>query len=630
MNKEKEILTTAQLSVGYGKKEVLTDVMLSLHPGEIMAVIGPNGCGKSTLLKTLMRELQPLCGTVYLEEKDLSHYKEKELAKKLSMVSTKRVHPGMMTCKEVVESGRYPYTGPMGMLSEKDKEIVAHTMLVTKTSDLAEKDIETVSDGQRQRVMLARALCQEPEILILDEPTTFLDIRYKLEFFDVLKRLAKEREIGVIISLHELSYVEKVADTVVCMKDHRIDRITSAQNFFSLEYLCNLFGGEEALYEKYTSLQREAFVYKGQKKLKLGYTTGSCATAGAMAGAKFLLAKERMEEMMLETKDGQKMPIPIDSINQTGKDCVMTSVKKNAGDDTDITDNMDVITTVTLIKEGIVIRGGKGVGIATKPGLNQPVGEAAINDGPRKMIAQVLRDVADENDYTGGFWVEISIPHGEEIAKKTFNPRLGIEGGLSVLGSTGLVEPMSEVALLETIRTEISVKTAGENKNLLLTPGNYGRDFAKEAFAIDLETGVKCSNFIGEAIDMAVSYGAKKVLLIGHIGKLVKLGSGIMNTHSKVADGRMETLAVCALEAGVSADLVRELLQCTSTQEAILQLEKKQAKEAVMECLLRRIKRQLDLRSGENMQTEVIVFSNEDGVLCASKEAMRMVSFFRA
>lgn len=597
MIEKKTLCSTHDLTVGYGKKKIVENISFSLHAGEIIALIGPNGCGKSTLLKTLTRELPPISGDIHLGEKDISDCNVKEIAMRLSIVTTKRIHPGMMTCQEVVETGRYPYTGRMGFLTQSDRAIVQKAMEDTNTTEFATADFETVSDGQRQRVMLARALCKEPKVLLLDEPTTFLDIRYKLEFFDALKRMAAQRGIGVIVSLHELSYVEELADTVICIKDHRVHRMGIPQEVMNPAYVSELFGVSKALFERYERPE-EQFIQKGGKKLRLGYTTGSCAAAGAFAAGAMLLSGERYENISLTAPDGRNLHVPVAKVKKMEESRATAVVIKDAGDDHDVTDGIEIVTSVTLTEKDIVILGGEGVGTVTKDGLNQPIGKPAINDGPRQMITAALKHMAEECGYTGGFEVTISVPKGVEIAQKTFNARLGIEGGISILGSTGIVEPMSERALLETIRAEISVKTKEGQNVLLFTPGNYGRDFAKDAYGIDIETGIKCSNFIGEAIDMASVYGVKRILLIGHIGKLVKLGSGIFQTHSKTADGRMETLAVCAIEAECPTEVVKKLLSFQTTEAAIDYMEETGCLKEVMGCLMKRINRNLEMRCG--------------------------------
>ena len=220
---EKVTLSARDLSAGYGSKVVLSDINFNLVEGQIISLIGPNGSGKSTLLKTLMGDLPPLKGSVSLIGRELGNLPRSEIAKVMAVMVTGNIRPEWMTCREMAASGRYPYTGLLGKLGKKDSEAVDEAMELTGTSDLASLYINEISDGQRQRVLLAKAICQEPRILILDEPTTFLDIRYKLEFLDILRVLAEKRRVTILMSLHELELVRLVSDRVICLKNGHVD-----------------------------------------------------------------------------------------------------------------------------------------------------------------------------------------------------------------------------------------------------------------------------------------------------------------------------------------------------------------------------------------------------------------------
>lgn len=634
-NMEKRYVIVAhQATVGYEKgKKVVSDIQIELESGKIMALVGPNGCGKSTILKTFTKQLELQSGKVLVLGEDFCSLTEKEIATRVSMVMTDRIHPELMTCKEVVETGRYPYTGFLGVLGDKDHQFVWESMKQTNCLDLADKPFGQISDGQRQRVMLARAMCQEPDLLILDEPTTYLDLKYQLELLEIIKHLAKEQSIAILMSLHELEYVKKVADVCICIKDGCVDCIGAPKDILTANYICRLFDLEEELYQQYSerndlSCEEASHMmhcYKGTKKLRYGYTTGSCVAAAVYAAGKLLLGEDALSSVVLKTPKGITVHIPVEQLMKVSDKEAICSNRKDAGDDKDATDGMLLETRLCLTDEGVHITGGKGIGKITLPGLQQPVGEYAINNGPREMIQESLRMLVSEYGYTGGFLVEISAPKGEEIAKKTFNPNLGIEGGISILGSSGIVEPMSEQALLQTIHAELAVKTSGGNHTVLLTPGNYGRDFANAEWGIDLDRGIKCSNFIGETIDMGYEFQVDKILLIGHIGKLVKLGSGIMNTHSKTADGRMETLAICGMEAGVEPELIKRILECISTDQALTILRDAGVLSQVMVTLIKRVMYYLNRRAYEGLQIEVIIFSNEFGVLGESDGAKQLL-----
>lgn len=365
----------------------------------------------------------------------------------------------------------------------------------------------------------------------------------------------------------------------------------------------------------------EEYVYKNHKKLRYGYTTGTCAAAAAKAAARMLLTGRRLDSISVDTPKGIPVTLLLTDIELT-KTRAVCAVQKDAGDDADCTDKIFIYATVCYgTDDDILIEGGTGIGRVTRPGLEQPVGSAAINSTPRAMIKkEVLAEIIDAG-YDGGMEILISAPSGVEIAKKTFNPRLGIEGGISILGTSGIVEPMSEQAIVDTIRLELSQKKSLGAKIALLSPGNYGQNFAMETWHIDLEHSVKCSNFIGDTLDIALELGFSQLLLIGHIGKLIKIAAGVMNTHSSMADARLETLSACALLAGADADTARGILHCTTTDNALQILADNQILEASMTIALEKILAHMRRRVGGEIQIEVILFSNVYGVLATSDYA---------
>ena len=235
-------LYTDRLSVGYDGRPLIEDIRLKVQRGEIMTLIGPNGAGKSTILKTLSRQLAPIAGAVYLDNRPIGRREDRELAQKLSIVTTERINPELMTCWDIVSTGRYPYTGRLGLLSQEDRQIVMESLARVHGEELAKQPFSCISDGQRQRVLLARALCQQPEVILLDEPTSFLDIRHKLELLDILKRLVREQRLSVVMSLHELDLAQKISDTVVCVHGDRIDRCGPPEEIFTESYIHSLYG----------------------------------------------------------------------------------------------------------------------------------------------------------------------------------------------------------------------------------------------------------------------------------------------------------------------------------------------------------------------------------------------------
>ena len=235
-------LYTARLAVGYGGKPLIENICLHVRRGEIMTLIGPNGAGKSTILKTLARQLTPMAGAVYLDKQALGQMAEKELAQRLAIVTTERIDPELMTCRDIVSTGRYPYTGRLGLLRAEDRTIVENALAQVHAGELAELPFAQVSDGQRQRVLLARALCQQPDVILLDEPTSFLDIHHKLELLDILKNLVRQQRLAVVMSLHELDLAQRVSDIVVCVEKSGALRMGPPEQIFTEENIRALYG----------------------------------------------------------------------------------------------------------------------------------------------------------------------------------------------------------------------------------------------------------------------------------------------------------------------------------------------------------------------------------------------------
>ena len=243
------IFRTEGLSAGYGRKVVLSGAEITAERGRITTLIGPNGCGKSTLLRTAAKQREPLAGTVFISGKSLRETGANELARKLSILLTERVSPELMTCRDVVSSGRYPYTGKLGILTAEDRKIVDESLRRTDAEAFADRPFQAVSDGQRQRILLARALCQQPELIVLDEPTSYLDIRYKLELLTILKRMVREENLAVLMSLHELDLARRVSDTVVSVAGDHIDSVGPPEEIFTRDYIAKLYHMEPGRYD---------------------------------------------------------------------------------------------------------------------------------------------------------------------------------------------------------------------------------------------------------------------------------------------------------------------------------------------------------------------------------------------
>ena len=374
----------------------------------------------------------------------------------------------------------------------------------------------------------------------------------------------------------------------------------------------------------------EEYIVKDGKKLRLGYTTGSCAAAAAKAAAVMLLTGRRLETVALLTPKGIRLELEVREV-ETGPGYVSCAIAKDAGDDPDVTGGALIFARVSRREEpGIVIDGGPGVGRVTKPGLDQPVGAAAINSVPRRMIRENLEEVCALADWSGGLEAVISVPEGERLAKKTFNPRLGIAGGISILGTTGIVEPMSDGALVGTIRAELSQRRAAGDRYVLLTPGNYGSEFIRDGLGLDPALAVQTSNFIGDALDLCRELGFSGALLVGHVGKLVKLAGGMLNTHSRWGDCRMEILAAHAGAAGAPPERLGELLECAACDDALRILREAGVYRETLERLTRRAAFHLSARAGEDLEVGTVLFSKVYGILGRTENAEALLNCIRS
>ena len=372
------------------------------------------------------------------------------------------------------------------------------------------------------------------------------------------------------------------------------------------------------------TIMQPLYIEKAGKKLRCGYTTGSCAAAASKAALMMLLSGEDIHNVSIKTPKGPVYNAEIMDIRRD-ESSVSCAVIKDGGDDPDVTSGAYIYSKVSLKGEsGIVIDGGEGVGRVTKPGLDQKVGEAAINSVPRKMISENIEEVFDRFKVKErGAVVTISVPTGKELAEKTFNPKLGIVGGISILGTTGIVEPMSDEAIVQTIRTEVRVRKAEGREILLAAPGNYGLSFLQEKYKIDESLPVMSSNFIYDTVRIALDEGFTKMIFAGHIGKLVKVAGGIKNTHSMYGDHRMEILTDLSKDY---KDLSKELSECVMTDGAVRIITEAGISDKVFPKLASEIKRHMEAFADNRMKVEVIVFSNENTELVSTADAHNMIS----
>lgn len=390
------------------------------------------------------------------------------------------------------------------------------------------------------------------------------------------------------------------------------------------------------------------------KKLRSGYTTGTCASAAAKAAALFLLTGIEPRKVSLTLPAGKCITISVSRCGEEREAGALQAcgfqVKKDAGDDPDITHGSWICAEVLELdaqameyqkRQGqgywldscpnLYLTGGSGVGIVTKPGLSCPVGHAAINPVPRQMILSAVEEVRRRAAYDGNLMIRIVIPEGEKLAEKTFNPRLGIHGGISVLGTTGIVKPMSEEALLATIRLEIHMRAVGGERVLLLAPGNYGETFLQEKWGIPIGKAVLCSNFIADTMHMITMEKLDAVLFVGHIGKLIKVSAGMRNTHSKYGDGRMQELALVTeqvLNDG-SQNVTEQIARCNTTEEAVGILKERGLAEQVLNAVAEKVQMQLTDWLDGRIEAQVVTFSSAHRVLGQTTRAINLLNEWR-
>lgn len=374
---------------------------------------------------------------------------------------------------------------------------------------------------------------------------------------------------------------------------------------------------------------KDLFIEKSGKKLRCGFTTGSCAAAAAKAALIMLIKKCDINNVSIITPKGIVYNAEIVDITRN-RDYVACAVIKDGGDDPDITTGSKIFAQVTFLNNsGILIAGGEGVGVVTKKGMDQPVGEAAINSVPRKMIRESLEEVLRKYGITDkGVSVVISVPGGEKLAEKTFNPKLGIVGGISILGTTGIVTPMSDEAIVGTIRTQAKIIRAEGKEMMMAAPGNYGISFLREVYGIDEDRVVQVSNFVYDVVAIAALEGFKRMLFVGHIGKLIKVSGGIRNTHSMYGDHRMEILVSYAKEIlppEIFGNIEEKIMSCAMTDEAVRILEETGMGDAIFKKMAEGITKNMEAWAQEipnkEIKVETIVFSNENTELVSTDKA---------
>ncbi|MEF9952873.1 MAG: cobalt-precorrin-5B (C(1))-methyltransferase CbiD [Clostridium sp.] len=638
-----EVLRCNNLSFSYENKVVLKDIDLSIEKGKITGLLGGNGAGKSTLFLNLNGILRPQWGDIYLNNVRIEGNKRGRNLLRNSVGIVFQNPDDQIISSNVFDDISFGLLN-QGICSSEIKSRVDKIIQDLSLMEIVNTPVHKLSYGQRKKVAIAGVLVMKPSVIILDEPTAGLDPSGVSEMCSLLKSLASDYRIGVLISTHEMDLVPNICSRIYILKNGvitysgdvngainnpsiireaglRLPRLSHLMEVMNKRDGLNLNieastisrARKEVLSLINSSCSME--IIKDNKKLRKGYTTGSCAAAASKASGIMLLSGRKVESVRILTPKG--IPLDLKVYNQTiGKDYAQCSIIKDGGDDPDVTTGLHIYSRVSRGSNGkILIDGGEGVGRVLKDGLSIEKGSAAINPVPREMIKSSLIEVSEEEEYRGGFNVIISAKGGEEVALKTFNPRLGIEGGISILGTTGIVEPMSETAIIESFKAEMRIHRANGYKTLVIAPGNYGQVFSREEYNLDETRVIKVSNFIGEALDYGCYLGFKRIVLLGHMGKMVKLAGGIMNTHSKVGDCRMELISLYTLLEGGEIRLSEKILSSTTTDEAYKYLQTSRLCEPVIKRLGKNIDFHLKNRINNQTCIEFIVFSNKYGIL---------------
>lgn len=380
----------------------------------------------------------------------------------------------------------------------------------------------------------------------------------------------------------------------------------------------------------------EEYVYIDGKKYKRGYTTGSCATGAAKAATYMLITKKKIDVVNIDTPKGIPLTLNVENIilNDNYVEC---SIEKDGGDDIDATHTMHIHARAELVEKeenDIIVCGGEGVGVVTKKGLSVEVGKAAINPTPMKMINSEIRKVIGYEPFNTigknkSLKITIFAPKGEEIAKKTFNPRLGIIGGISIIGTTGIVEPMSDEGWKKSLSIELQMKREQGLDKIIFVPGNHGEQFIREKLNLDMKYVIRTSNFIGYMLKEAQRMGYKKILMAGHIGKFIKLSAGIFNTHSKVADARREILVANLAMMKAPYEFLDKVDKCLTAEEAVELIDNSEYVD-FYNLISDKCKFKVEEYLGdEEIEVEIMMFSMDKTLLGKSENADTLVEGFR-
>lgn len=589
--------------------KALLGINIRIPAGKKIAFLGPNGAGKTTLFLHFNGLIKPDKGKVYVagQEVRYNHTSLLDVRKKVGIVfQDPDTQLFSSSVKQEVSFG--PLN--LGLSREVTEQRVRQAMEDTGILDLQDKPTHFLSYGQKKRVAIADILAMQPEVMVCDEPTAWLDVKHARQVMEILT-LCNERGVTVIISTHDVDMAYSWADYIFVMKDGQvISEGTPLEIFYDQGVLQEAELSRPLLFELSEELARKGCFEEGApaksvkellsriperkdspnayrwhqgKLLRRGYTTGTCAAAAGQAAVLALKGQEPKEvEVILP--GGENLFVEIKGIERCGEQA-KAWVIKDGGDDPDVTDGARIEASARFLPEGVVVRGGKGVGVVTKPGLAVSPGQPAINPVPLGMIQE---NVAAVLPLECGAEVTISVPDGERLAKQTMNPQLGVVGGISILGTTGIVEPMSEEAFKMALIPQLEIAKCAGCKVLLLTPGRRGVRCAVESIGVPAEAVIMTSNFIGFILEECQRRGFQQLVLWGHAGKLVKVAAGVFQTHNRVADGRAEVVAAMAGARGAGSKLIKDILDAP-TVEAMVAVLKKAGLEIVWSDLAERV-----------------------------------------
>jgi cobalamin biosynthesis protein CbiD len=615
----------------------LTEIDLSVSSGERVAVLGANGSGKSTLFNLFNGLLQPTSGTVFIKELPVERKNYKAIRRMVGMVFQDPDDQLFSnTVKQEIAYGLLNLGTPRAEIPDT----VRWSLDVVGLAGYEDKSPYLLSGGEKKRVALASVLAMKPEVLVLDEPTAALDPRGVSQLVRLLNEINQRLNITLVFATHDVDVVPLLADRVYVLNRGRIKLTGATAEVFSqkkiirdnnlrlprVAHLVELLqrdgesqpgeaegwarpgalpmtiGQARRMLEQKT--KGAGYRLHDGKLLRRGYSTGTCAAAAAKAAVLALSGPAPLEvAVQLPGGGGEEAVLPVAGVELEGGRA-RAWVIKDAGDDPDITDGARIEATVSLQPGEIVIRGGRGVGVVTRPGLAVPPGQPAINPGPLQMIRDNVSGVLPAGH---GAEVVIGVPEGEQLARRTMNPRLGIVGGISILGTTGIVEPMSEEAFKQALAPQLDMARAAGQQTLLLTPGRRGVSLAA-GFGVPPEAVILISNFVGFMLEECVQRGFKQVVLWGHVGKLAKVAAGSFQTYNRIADGRAEAVAALAAVRGAGADLVGAILDAP-TAEAMVGLLQEAGLDLVWHDLALRASSRAEAYAREDLQVGTVMFS---------------------